>query len=91
MKPKERKCFKCGRHYYYEIRYNGGNRYCHKCYLEKRRIYEKKREDKFNSVLNNINDIEWPHVNKSANYMTGMFGLNGNIQRQSTDSKHKKP
>ncbi len=91
MKPKERKCYKCGTHYYYQIRYNGVSRYCHKCYLERRRIYEKKRNNKRNAVFNYVLDIDWPHVNKSANYITGMFGLYGNIQRQSTDSKHKKP
>ncbi len=91
MRPKEYRCIKCGTFYYHEIRYNGAQRYCHKCYLQKRRVYEQKRIDKFNAVLKYRGDINWPHVNnKSKIFESGLFGINGNIQRQSTDSKHKK-
>ncbi len=80
MKFEERKCATCGSVYYHNIKYNGANRYCHKCYLKRRRIYEQKRNNKFNAIMNKCSDVYWPHVNnKSKIFETGMFGYNGNI------------
>ena len=91
MKLKEYKCINCGTHYYYEIRYKGAKQYCHTCYLKRRRIYEQKRKNRLNTIIDSRGEIYWPHVNnKSKIFETGMFGYSGNIQRQSTNNKHEK-
>ena len=58
-----KECKQCGSKFSHDVKYTGMKRYCHKCYLDKRRVYEKTRNDKRNAVLPKQQDVNWPHIN----------------------------